>query len=91
MTRESRAAELRRTRRTQREVSRDIDLGLAVLSVITPPGVWRSQEEIAYCCNCTHSAIWLLEKKALRKLKKRLFMRNDPELRELVESAIFRR
>jgi hypothetical protein len=63
----------------------DIDLGLAILSAKTPPGVTRSLEEIAAFCNCTRGGIWMLEQAALRKLKRKLYLRRDPVLMELLE------
>ena len=63
-----------------------IDLGLAILSAITPPGVVRTQHEIAAYCGCTVGNIYWIERRAIHKLKKQLFMHGNHELRELVEA-----
>jgi len=64
-----------------------LDLGLAILSAITPPGVCRTQTEIAAFCNCRRGTIFMIEQRALQKLRKRLFYRNDPELQELARQV----
>ncbi len=58
------------TKRTQAERAFDIDLGLAVMSAITPPGVCRTSGEIAAVCGCSKSNIHQIEVAALRKLRK---------------------
>ncbi len=67
-----------------------IDLGLAILSATTPPSVRRSLDEIAAYCGCSDSMIWLIEKSAIHKLKKAIFMRRDPMLLELVFQVLGR-
>lgn len=64
-----------------------IDLGIAIAHATTKPGQRRSLREIAAYCDCVYANIWLIEQTALHKLRKRLFMRDDPELRELAEEA----
>ena len=53
-----------------------IDLGLALLSVYAMPGVCYSYDEIAGWCGCTESAIFLIEKRAIKKLCNALRFRN---------------
>lgn len=53
--------------KTQRKA--DIDIGLAVLCAVTPPGVTLSQGEIADVCGCTRNRIYEIERDAVRKLK----------------------
>ena len=52
-----------------------IDLGLALLSVANPPGSERqvlTASEIAAWCDCTPAAIQSIERRALRKLHRKL-------------------
>jgi len=65
----------------------EIDLGIAIAHATTRPGQRRTHREIAAYCGCTWANIWLIEQRALHKLRKRLFLRDDPELRELVEEG----
>lgn len=56
--------------KTGRKRSHSIDLGLAVISAVTPPGhVWHLQD-IAEVCGCSQQAISLIEQKALTKLRR---------------------
>lgn len=48
-----------------------IDAGLLVLEMITPRGETWTQEDIATVCGCSRGYIWLLEKQARAKIKKR--------------------
>jgi hypothetical protein len=48
-----------------------IDLGLAVLSAITPRGVELSPQDIAAWCDCTPSMITAIETKALRRMRQK--------------------
>lgn len=50
----------------------DIDLGLAVLAVVSPPHTEWSQSEIARVCGCCRTTIFNIEKAALAKLRKKL-------------------
>ena len=62
-------------RTTGRAKSADIDLGLALLSLANPPGPDRQAltvREIAAWCGCSHAAIQSIERRALRKLHRRL-------------------
>lgn len=61
-----------------------IDLGLDILLSIRRPGERFTHDEIAYFCGCTRSAIFLVEHKALRKLRNRAMFIKDPILRELL-------
>ena len=65
-----------------------IDLGLALLSLVNPPGAERqalSAAEIGAWCGCSHAAIQHIERRALRKLRRKL----NALLREQVVSADF--
>jgi hypothetical protein len=73
-----------------REKSNRVDLGLAISRALLQPGERRTQEELAAFCGCTRGGIFMMEKAALQKLKKRLFLRNDPVLKEMVSQVIGR-
>lgn len=62
------------------------DIGLAILHAKTPPGVRRTQEEIAAYAGVTRGGVFMAEQKALHKLKKKLHMHKDPILREMCEA-----
>ena len=49
-----------------------IDAGLFLLELATPPGVERSQKEIAEVCGCSMQNIQRIEYIALRKLRAEL-------------------
>ena len=49
-----------------------LDAGLMVLSAVTPRGVERSLEEIAFVCGCNRQDIWHIENRAKRKIKAEL-------------------
>lgn len=64
-----------------------IDLGIAVAHHrLAKPGVVISHKSIAAYCDCTWNYIWLIEQRALHKLKRMAYLRNDPAMRALVES-----
>ena len=63
--------------------SQRIDLGLDLLLAVRTRGARFTTDEIAYFCGCTRSAIFLIEHKALRKLRNRWMFRKDPMLRDL--------
>jgi hypothetical protein len=46
-----------------------IDAGLLLLSLVTPRGVTRTLDEIAFVCGCTKNNIYLIEKRALKKMR----------------------
>ena len=69
-------ARRREWRSQQRE---SIDLGLAVLSVVRPPGESLSCALIAEICECSTGAISAIERRALRKLRRAVEFR-FPEL-----------
>jgi transcriptional regulator len=48
-----------------------IDAGLIVLGIVKPRGASYTQEEIAIACGCSRGYIWLLEKTAMEKMRKR--------------------
>jgi hypothetical protein len=64
----------------------DIDLGLAVSGATLKSGETRSHEDMAAFCGCSRQAIEHIERRALRKLRNKLQFRNDPVLREIVET-----
>jgi hypothetical protein len=49
-----------------------IDLGLAVLSALTPPQAALTPAEIAAWCGCTPSMITSIEARALRRLREKV-------------------
>lgn len=53
--------------------SKRIDLGLAVSGALTQPGQIRSHREIANFCDCHHNMIYLIEQKALKKIRNHFF------------------
>lgn len=58
-----------------------IDAGLARLSQTARRGVPLSHREIAAACGCSWQLIWLIEQKALKKIKEELERRGlGPEL-----------
>lgn len=73
---------------TQAEKSSGIDLGLAVISAITPPGHQWTLQDIAEVCGCHKNNIYLIERKALQKLRRRFLLmgQTDGRLNELCEA-----
>ena len=67
----------------------DVDLGLAVSALSLQAGQRRTHRELAAFCGCTTSNIQQIEEKARRKLKKALYLRNDPYLKEILEEGVF--
>jgi hypothetical protein len=65
-----------------REKGLRMDLGLELLAAAAVAGTRYTYDEIAAWCGCSESAIWLMERRALKKL------RNKPavmrQLRELL-------
>jgi len=49
-----------------------IDLGLAILSAVTPPRVPLSPKEIAAWCGCTPAMITSIEARAWRRLRQKV-------------------
>jgi transcriptional regulator len=70
-------------------MTKDGDIGIAILHAKTPFGVRRTQEEIAAYAGITRGGVFMLEQRALQKLRRKLFLRNDPVLRELC-TAVFK-
>ena len=62
-----------------------IDLGIAIAHATTMPGQRRSLAEIAAYCGCSRQNISVIEQKALRTLRRKLFMHNDTEVKELAD------
>lgn len=48
-----------------------VDLGLEIACLLTPPGVDWSTAELAEVCGCTRQNINFIEHKAMAKLKRR--------------------
>lgn len=46
-----------------------IDAGIMMLYLVTPPGIIRTQQEIAEASGCTLQNIQAIEKKAIQKLR----------------------
>lgn len=67
-----------------------IDLGLAVMRAVTPGDVRFTLDEIADVCGCTKGGVFMIQQRALQKLRKRAFLRNDPVLRELFDGLMAR-
>lgn len=65
--------------------SRRVDLGLALLSVLVKPGRPLTQEDIALWCGCSRGGIYMLEQRAMKKLRNKfLFGRGRGAAQELV-------
>jgi DNA-directed RNA polymerase specialized sigma24 family protein len=58
--------------RGQRNPDADIDLGLAVSALSLQRGQTRSASELAAFCGVRHGTIQFIEKKAIKKMRKRL-------------------
>jgi hypothetical protein len=71
-------------KRGENEKAKRIDLGLAIISMITPPGRIWSYAEMAAFCGCSKTAIQQIERKALRKLGN-LFRFQDRSAREFAD------
>lgn len=65
-----------------------INLGLTLLQMAAQPGVPLSRKDQAAWCECGESAIFVIEQKALRKLRKRLLYLKDPRLIEAIEHLL---
>lgn len=68
-----------------------IALGLAIAEHHARPGEPMPLEVLAEFCGCTDSAIFYIEKDALKKLRERLLFQRDPLLRQLAEEFFERR
>ena len=68
-----------------------IDLGLALLSAVAEPGVSYTYDEIAAWCGCTNSAIYLIEQRALKKIRNALTFRDRASGRDLAAEFFDRR
>lgn len=58
--------------RNNGEKTRRIDLGLAIVSNIAPPGATFTPDEIASFCGCSAAMISAIEARALRKLRRKM-------------------
>lgn len=63
-----------------RAKSARVDLGLAVMSAMAERGAMFTREEIGAFADCSGEAIRLIERRALRKLRRRF--QDAPELQE---------
>jgi len=73
----------RDVQQTGPEKTRRMDLGIAALHAAALPGACFSYDDIARWAGCTESAIWLIERRAMRKVRAALAMRGyrlDEEL-----------
>jgi hypothetical protein len=70
--------------RTGREKTARVDLGIALLHRVAVPGVQYTTDEIAAWAGCTNGMITLIERKALKKVRKKLDCRPDLK-RDLAE------
>lgn len=57
-----------------------VDLGLALLEVLILPKQSLSRYDIAVWCGCTDAGIYMLEKKALKKLRNKIRFGKAAEL-----------
>ena len=67
------------------------DLGLALLQRRAIPGVPLSRDDLAAWCGCTTAAIYLLERRALKKLRNRLLFGDRATAAELLLELCDRR
>ena len=74
-----------------RERTDRVSLGLALLQRRCQPGVPLTTFDISCWAGCSENAIFLIEKRAIAKLRRRLENDTDPVLRELVEEYLYRR
>ena len=58
-----------RVKKNSRKAKADFALKLAVLGTLRAPKGGLSHKQIAALCGCSHNTIWLIEKKAFRKLR----------------------
>ncbi len=63
----------------------DVDLGLAISALSLEYGETRTFHDIAAFCGCSTSNIQQIADKAMRKLRKKIFLRKDRELCQLLE------
>ena len=62
---------------TCKEKSARIDLGLALLEMVAKPGVGLTRDDIAFWCGCTNAGIYMLEKRAMKKVRNKLMFGRD--------------
>lgn len=79
--------------RGKRTNGSEIDLGLAILSVLRLPGECLTQVDIAAWTDCSRQRIEQIEKQALRKIRRRLGLatKDDGLYRELMNEMFNRR
>ena len=58
--------------RSARDKRDRVDLGLALLCMIIKPGKQLSRYDIAAWCGCTDAGIYMLERRAMKKLRNKL-------------------
>lgn len=96
-TRKLREVHRRRKRRRElrdephlrgRRLTRRINLGLSLLHLCAEPGVPLTRDDIAAWCGCSDGAILWIEQRAIRKLRRALYLRADRQLRELIDSLL---
>ena len=57
-------------KKTSKQSRADLALALAVLATIPAPKCGLSQFQLAELCGCSRNAIWMIEDKALKKLRR---------------------
>lgn len=60
----------------------EIDAALAVVSAVTPPGCWYTQQEHAEVLGCSQAYIYQLQREAMKKLRRFFQRETNAELRE---------
>ena len=65
-----------------KEKTTRMDLGLALLELVAKPGAPLTQDDIALWCGCTRGAIYMEEKRALVKLRNKIFFGRSRAIRE---------
>lgn len=70
--------------------NQSIDLALDVARVHMRPGDWLSTRAIAEICGCSNTLIYLIEKKALRRVRERLRRHWKMSWGEFLEIDLFR-
>lgn len=69
-----------------------VDFGLTLFAeAYAVPGVQYSRHDIAIWAGCTDAAIYLIELRAMQKLKRALYLRADAALREMLGELLERR
>ena len=57
-------------KKSSKQSRADFALALAVLATIPPPNCGLSQVQLAELCGCSRNAIWMIEARAIKKLRR---------------------